>query len=96
MKFEVNNDLVWKRGNALANVWFFINHMVCSGYPHINVNCNNYYIKVTFFMEEEDNVEDIKEIASHYLSALWESEERIIRDDEGVARWILYKYRWNE
>lgn len=96
MKYEVNNDLVWKRGNALANLWFFINHMVCSGHPHINVSSTQFYVEVTFFLEEDDDVEDIKEIASHYLSALWKSEENSVRDDDGVTRWISYQYRWSE
>lgn len=96
MKYEVNNDLVWKRGNALANLWFFVNYMVCSGHPHIKVSCTDFCVEVIFFMEKEDNVEDIKEIASHYLSDLWKSDLVIVNGDDGLGGWISFKYHWKD
>lgn len=96
MKYEIKSDLVWNRANALSSLYSFVSHMSCAGHRHIGMTVCNHYVDVTLFMEEEDNVDDIKEVASHYLTGLFESAEQCIRDEERVTRWITYTYRWED
>ena len=96
MKYNIKSDLVWNRANALSCLYSFVSHMSCAGHPHMTVSICNYCVSVVIFMEEEDDVNDIEEVANHYLSDLWESEENEVRDGDGFTRWIEFKYHWKD
>ena len=95
MKYVINPDLAWQRASYLVKMNTFVCHMVCAGHPHIKTCCTQFEISVTLFMEPEDDVNDIIEVANRYLDLFWTRSENHVENEDGLTRWITFEYRYN-
>ena len=95
MKYVINPDLAWQRASVFSKMTSFVGHMVCAGHSHITTTFCNFHMSVTVFMEPEDDVNDIIEVANKYLDMFWSKDESHVNDEDGLTRWITFEYRYN-